>query len=522
MKRSSIVFGLGLSVSLVTFVLLAPATAAGKRRPPPPPPPPPPPAWSTYVKNYAYALGGVRQSVTPEAVQTTSDGGSAALALVDGPSAASWVVKVDSFGLPQWQREVGCFDLPPGSYAYALSLDQTTDGGYAIGGGTRGCGSATICPHLGGLECALVEKLDATGQLVWARVYQQPGTTSTVVNQVTQTSDGGFIAVGSIANSGQNTGVLGALILKLDALGNVQWQRTLGQPGGPLDAYLNAVQQTADGGYVATGEFSPPSTCEFGCGQGVLVVKLDAQGSVTWERGFNSFDASGNPTASEHAFSIVQTSEGGYLVGGNWGNGTGPGTCCRGALLLKLDANGNSEWQKAFSGGVYCFFNGYSYQCYAIGADVRSLQQSPDGGYVLAGSGDLELLDSVPLVPWLAKVDASGNLLWQHFYYQSYPSTGRPLSEYFPSSDRAAGGYQALGFTENPTDGKGELFGVKTDASGLVGACSQVHPATPLNAIDPGLDQIAPTLPVQTTVAAQGDSSSSTRATSITASSGQC
>ena len=91
------------------------------------------------------------------------------------------------------------------------------------------------------------------------------------------------------------------------------------------------------------------------------------------------------------------------------------------------------------------------------------------------------------------------------------------LAEY-----EAAGGYQALGFTENPTDGKGELFGVKTDASGLVGACSQVHPATPLNAIDPGLDQIAPTLPVQTAVAAQGDSSSSTRATSITASSGQC
>jgi len=523
MDKKALVSTLCVSALVVLTVLLSPGPAAARRKPPPPPPPPPPPTWTTYAKNYAYILDGVRYGVTPEAVDTTSDGGSAVLALADHVSGGSWLVKLDSFGVPQWQREVGCFDLPPGSYAYGVSVQQTSEGGYVLGGSTIGCGSATVCPYLSGIECALVEKLDATGGLAWARVYSG-GASRTVITQIRQTADGGFIAAGSTYDGSQSTGALSALILKLDGQGNVQWQRTLGQPGGPRDAYLNAVKETADGGYVAAGEFSAPSACQYGhgCGQGVLVVKLNAKGTVVWQRGYNSFDRAGTPTASEHALSILQSSDGGYLVTGNWRNTTGPGTCCRGALLLKLDANGNSSWQKAYSGGVYCFFNGYSYQCYAIGADAYSASRTADGGYLLTGSGDLKLLDSVPLVPWLAKVDASGNLVWQHFYYQSNQTTGRPLSEWFPSSDLTAGGFSALGFTENPTDGLGELFGVKTDGAGLVGSCSQVHPATPLSAVDPGLADIDMSLPVQTTIAAQAASPAGTRATAIGATAGQC
>ena len=113
---------------------------------------------------------------------------------------------------------------------------------------------------------------------------------------------------------------------------------------------------------------------------------------------------------------------------------------------------------------------------------------------MLAGDGDLKLRDSTPLVPWLAKVDGSGNLVWQHFYYQSHPTTGRPLSEYFASATRTNAGPLALGFTENPTNLKGEFFAVQTDSAGLVGSCSQVRPAEPLDTIDPGLASISPAL----------------------------
>jgi hypothetical protein len=122
------------------------------------------------------------------------------------------------------------------------------------------------------------------------------------------------------------------------------------------------------------------------------------------------------------------------------------------------------------------------------------------------------------MVPWLAKTDASGNLLWQHVYYQ-----GGTLSQYFVSSDlTSSGGHLALGFTSNPTDFSGELFDVKTDSAGLVGSCSQVQPATPLTSVDPGLATIAPALPVQATSAVQGDALSTTQPTSISSTPGQC
>src|SRR5262249_17656044 len=154
-----------------------------------------------------------------------------------------------------------------------------------------------------------------------------------------------------------------------------------------------------------------------------------------------------------------------------------------GALLLKLDSNGNIEWQQEHNGGVYCYFNGFNETCTIIIGLVYSVHQTSDGGYVLAGLGNLELLDSVPQVPWMAKVDSAGNLLWQYFYYDVY-STGRPISQYFASSTPTIdGGFMSLGFTEkNDITLRGQLYAVKTDSEGLIGGCDQLHTATPLHA----------------------------------------
>jgi hypothetical protein len=79
------------------------------------------------------------------------------------------------------------------------------------------------------------------------------------------------------------------------------------------------------------------------------------------------------------------------------------------------------------------------------------------------------------LVPWLGKVDSSGNLQWEHLYYQVY-TTGRPLSEYFAASDVASdGGYVAAGWTENYALQLGLLYVVKIDSSGLCGSCGSVR-----------------------------------------------
>lgn len=172
---------------------------------------------------------------------------------------------------------------------------------------------------------------------------------------------------------------------------------------------------------------------------------------------------------------------------------------------------------------MHCFFNGFNTTCHAIGALAYSVRQTSDGGYVMAGASNLKLSDSSPMVPWLAKTDANGNLLWQQVYYQVYPTTGRPISQYFASSDSTgSGGSLALGFTEDPADFTGELLAVKTDSAGLVGSCSQVRPATPLMTIDPGLATIAPGLLLEGTVAVQGGASSTTQPTAVGSTPGQC
>jgi hypothetical protein len=122
------------------------------------------------------------------------------------------------------------------------------------------------------------------------------------------------------------------------------------------------------------------------------------------------------------------------------------------------------------------------------------------------------------MVPWLAKVDASGTLLWQYAYYGG---SGSP--QYFASSDLASnGGHLAVGFTSNNNDLRGELFAVKTDSAGLVGGCTQIHPAPSVNLADPALATFTPGLPVQASATSEAGAPSTTRSTTISATGSPC
>jgi hypothetical protein len=502
-------------VLMAAAVILTPGASAKK--------PPPPPATgggsttSTYVKNYANVLNGVQYNLTPEDVQATPDGGWIGLASTDSPPAqpgsgvgppVGWLLKASAVGAPQWQEEVGCFGLAPGYYSIPVSLQRTSDGGFVLAGGSLGCGSGGVCTS--GYECALIERLDAAGGLLWAQAYNT-AETGAGIEQIKETSDGGFVAVGNASDLDHNTG---GLILKLDGAGNIQWQRRLG-PTGSKQAYFNAVEQTSDGGYVAVGELTDGTTWPSGGTQlqSVLSVKLDSMGNVTWQRAFNGVGASGVADATEHALAIVQASDGGYAIAGNWTNSNFPGECCAGALLLKLTASGSIQWQKAYSGGVSC---GYQ-SCSTLSGIVYSLHQGADGGYLLAGAAD-----DPQLVPWLAKVDGSGTLVWQESDYQVNTSTGRPLSEYFASSAVTPVGLFAMGSTENYSNGLNELLGVQTDANGNAGACAQIHMDSALNAIDPGLAELTPDLTTATRLATHATAPVETKATSVSATVAQC
>src|SRR6516162_5550962 len=258
------------------------ASAAAVKKPKPSPSPSPAPA-ATFIKAYAALVNGTRLDLSPLDMQATSDGGSIALAETESPAGlgVDWLVKLSAAGVPQWQEQVGCASPQgaPGDYADGVSVQQTADGGYVVAGQAIDCGSGSSCPPLSGRSCALVEKLDPAGKLTWARVYPA-GSDGSSINQIRQTADGGYIAVGSFTDASQDTG---ALLLKLDSAGNVQWQKDLG-PAGSTGAYFNTVQQTADGGYVAAGAYYTPTSGP--APTQVLVARFTADGGLAWQHGF--------------------------------------------------------------------------------------------------------------------------------------------------------------------------------------------------------------------------------------------
>ena len=459
----------------------------------------------TFVKAFTAVVGRSQVSVYPDALEETSDGGSIALSETQTSAGlgVDWLVKLSSAGVPAWEEEVGCTSShgAPGDYADGVSVQQTSDGGYVVGGGTVDCGSGTTCPPLSGQSCALVEKLTSTGQVSWARAY---GPNGTVINQITQTTDGGYVAVGSVTNA---DGEPEAMILKLDSSGNVQWQQDLAPTASMNGVVFNSVRQTSAGGYIAAGNYYVPNSQGLPLGQ-VLVAAFGSTGSLSWQEGFTTV-SSGTLTSNSDVTSVIQTSDGGYAVAGGWTNGTfNGGNGASGALLLKLGSTGSLQWQQAYSGGVY--------QGRVIGSFAYSLYQISDGDYVLAGDEDIEQPE-VTIEPWVAEVSSAGSLVWEHQYYQVYTKTGLPLSENFSGAGiTSSSGVVADGPTEDYTTGIEELYVVQTNSSGNVASCRDEYAGPALQAISPELTVTAPSLPHQSATTSAASSPIGTTATSIT------
>src|SRR5262249_49744603 len=127
-----------------------------------------------------------------------------------------------------------------------------------------------------------VLKLDAIGNAVWQKSYG--GSASDGAGAVRQTPDGGYVVAGYTRSYG--AGQFDAWGIKLDADGNVTWQKT---DGGTGFDFASDVQPTADGGYIVAG-----STTSFGAGSDdAWVLKLDANGNVIWQKTYGGADSDG-------------------------------------------------------------------------------------------------------------------------------------------------------------------------------------------------------------------------------------
>ncbi|WP_169513185.1 T9SS type B sorting domain-containing protein [Hymenobacter aerophilus] len=335
-----------------------------------------------------------------------------------------WVVKLDPQGNRQWDRVLGGSDDE-----YIAEIRQTTDGGYIVGGWSRsGASGDKTEPSQGGSDYWVV-KLDAQGRTQWNRTLG--GSSNDELTTLHQTPDGGYLLGGNSSSpvSGDKTApTVGTgsapWLIKLDAAGRTQWDLTL--PGAKVGS-LQALLLTPDGGYLLSGNISVPDPVRPGAAN-FWAIKLNAAGQPEWERSVGGSE-------SEALRAACTTPDGGYLLGGISYSGAS-GDKSQGHRgggdywVVKLSAAGQLQWEHTYGGS---------------GRDeLTSLAPTADGSYLLGGHSDSEVSGEQTQAPlgqadfWLVQIDGAGKPRWDQRFGGSDIEV---LTDAFPTKD---GGY-ALG-----------------------------------------------------------------------------
>ncbi len=297
------------------------------------------------------------------------------------------------------------------NYDFANSVIQTSDGGYLLGGSTRGFGN-------GGYDIYLV-KTDADGNEEWSETFG--GTNDDGAYSILQTDDGGYLLGGYTHFENEQSQMY---LVKTDTNGNEEWSQTYGGSGSE-DGY--SVIQTSDGGYLLGGD-----TTSFGNASQMYIVKTDANGNEEWSNDFGS-------GVGESAYEVIQTSDDGYLVGGYTSNPNNVGF--DNIYLVKTDTNGNEEWSQTYGGS-------------SLQVVAKSVIHTSDGGYLLGGYGRSN--GSGRYEMHIIKIDSNGSEEWSNAF-----GSGNLAESVIQTSD---GGYLLGGFSDS--SGSNDMHLVKTDANG--------------------------------------------------------
>lgn len=366
----------------------------------------------------------------------------------------------------QWQNTIGST-----SYEFLNTIDQTSDGGYIMGGYTDSNMGGDKSENSWGVDDYWIVKMDNAGNIVWENTVG--GGNYDKLYSVEETPDGGYIVGGQSLSGGgwgdkseSNKGGYDYWIVKLDEDGVVEWDRSYGGLGN--DQLYN-VQPTSDGGYILAGTsdsgISGDKTENRVGNSDYWVIKTDASGNIVWQNdigglmfdnvysayetadggyilgGTSTSGISGDKTAgnygvvdywivklnsagtvvwdktiggtlNDYLYTVIPTADGGSIACGMSESGlTGNKTDNTNGLydyyIVKLDNNGNITWQNSIGGSG----NDYAF--------VNAIDQTADGGYAIAGysqsliSGDKTEANTGSWDYWILKINSTGSILWQ-------------------------------------------------------------------------------------------------------------
>ncbi|HYD89970.1 MAG TPA: T9SS type A sorting domain-containing protein [Flavobacterium sp.] len=376
--------------------------------------------WSIIPINDGYVIGGGSGKDNPIYHQTI------------------FIIKTDFNGNVVWQNYLD--DSTRNYYpGFSGSLKKVKNGGYILGGSHNEIKT--------GRNFATIYKFDENGDTVFTRNF---GTSSgfDAFRDAVETRDGGYAAFGQTYSYGigNDNGQYNSnyYLVKVDSLGNFQWQKTYGAYGKD---YGYSFDKTSDGGFILGG--GTDSLFFQAKQEDGLLIKTDSLGNKIWHKLLGS-------AQSDYSLMVRLLVNGKYIVVQGVDSPLIDYQWVPNYYLTLTDTSGEVVWSKPIS----------SYE-----HDIRSIRELTSGGFVITGTF-MDTSEMSWLGSWIRKLDENGKTIWTRKYrYTESPLY--PIHSYFydvqPAMD---GGFILSGFSfHNDQD----IWLVKLDSMGcLIPGCDTI------------------------------------------------
>jgi len=330
-------------------------------------------------------------------------------------------------------------------------------------------------------------KIDTIGNQLWIKSYGDTisewiiGRSGSFI----KSSSGGFYSVGTKRTPEGNWVFDQGLIMRYDNNLDTIWSKLHGEKTEPVDtAYmLQQVKQLDNKDLIIVGLAYPYNETN----TRIYLLKTDSLGNKLWDKWLGFGD-----TRFYWAYSIVQTSDNGFAIGGKvnyWPDAQGTD-----AIVIKTDSLGNREWIQYFGGPIR------DYQAFVT--------LTPDDNILAGWNIGLTQLGSTSTSGriCISKMDYEGNIIWNKQYSGDIPYNRLESLIALPSGNIVATGsyrpyyphttswilkvnslgdslwlreYDRYSLSE---DSKYQLFDIKQTSDGGLIACGDAAPHDP----DPG------------------------------------
>lgn len=346
-----------------------------------------------------------------------------------------WVLRLDADGEIVWDKNFG-----GSSYDWGHDIFALNDGNFILGGRSRSDDNdATNSFGVGDLWLI---KMDIDGNILWEHSYG--GSADDFYVDMHELSNGDLVVLGLVDSDNgdvsNNNGDLDFWLLKLDANGNILWEKNY---GGSDDESVQDLVPTNDGGFLLVGS-SESNDFDVETNNGnydVCVFKVNADGDLEWHKGLGG-------SQQEYGYAGAQTTDDGFLVVSSSWSSDGDVTNNLGSRDIwatKLSASGELEWEANYGG--------------SSDDAIRAMVQTSQNTIVIAGfseSDDVDVTENLGESDgFIIEIDEQGNLLWTKNFGGEFDDTFLDIIETAPNS------YAVIGVTKHEQFGPDDYYVVK-------------------------------------------------------------